>query len=472
MILNTTQHVVTIGTDVTDQWQLSNDVFEGTHRLRQRKIKYLPKLEGESKEAYEMRLKRAVLKNKYKKTLTKAVANLLKNGITTTFAEDNEDGKGTNLKAFLRKTGVRAVKFGISYVLVDTPSFEGEPNTLEKELYSIKPYFSILDNLAVTEIKYSILGSTIELQYFEFKTTLPEYEGELRKVYELFAEGDTKVVQWRIEKEEGEGKERRLLETGIIDIPIIPIVPVYGSDNDDVFVNTPPYLDLAYYNLMHFQATSDAGIAHFVAATPMLFMRDSSSSKRDEKGNVIEDKVNISPWSVIKTSANDSEVSWVETQGSALTQHREWLKHIEEDMDELSMNLNLQAPDATATANNLQAADNQAGIEFVKDELERAARMLIRIVSIFDESIPIGEFEINAVGIGTITPEQIATIETLHGKGLISDEAYVEVINKTLPFDVEYDEDAETETEDNENPNSDPNDEELEEESQDNETEE
>ncbi|CAH7341689.1 conserved hypothetical protein [Vibrio chagasii] len=472
MILNTTQHVVTIGTDVTDQWQLSDDVFEGTHRLRQRKIKYLPKLEGESKEAYEMRLKRAVLKNKYKKTLTKAVANLLKNGITTTFEEENVDGKGTNLKAFLRKTGVRAVKFGISYVLVDTPSFEGEPNALEKELFSIKPYFSILDNLAVTEIKYSILGSTIELQYFEFKTTLPEYEGELRKVYELHADGDSKIVQWRIEKEEGEGKERRLLETGIIDIPIIPIVPVYGSDNDDVFVNTPPYLDLAYYNVMHFQATSDAGIAHFVAATPMLFMRDSSSNKRDEKGNVIEDKVNISPWSVIKTSATDSEVSWVETQGAALTQHREWLKHIEEDMDELSMNLNLQAPDATATANNLQAADNQAGIEFVKDELERAARMLIRIVSIFDESIPVGEFEINAVGIGTITPEQIATIETLHGKGLISDEAYVEVINKTLPFDVEYDEDAETETEDNENPNSGPDDEELEDESQDNETEE
>nr|WP_246847628.1 DUF4055 domain-containing protein [Vibrio crassostreae] len=234
-----------------------------------------------------------------------------------------------------------------------------------------------------------------------------------------------------------------------MDIPKIPIVPVYGSSSESKFINIPPYLDLAYYNILHFQATSDASIAHHVAATPMLFMRDSSTAQRDDKGRVIEEKVTISPWSVIKTSANDSEVSWVETNGAALTQHREWLKHIESDMDELSMNFNLESPDATATANNLHAAENQSGILFIKKELERAVREMTIFSDYFMGETTSNEFEINSVGIGSLSAEQMNDIEKLHDKNLISDEQYVDIINRTLPFELVY-EKQESDTPDNE----------------------
>lgn len=427
-------YTVTISSDITEQWRRSDDVFEGTKRLRSRSDLYLPRLDGESAQAYETRISKAVLKNKYRKTLTKAIGNLLKNGITTDLDTENVDAKGGDLESFVARMGLAAAKFGIGFVLVDAPTFEGdELNALEVELMGFKPYYTLINNLKLTEIKYFIVGSSYELSYFEYRVVLPDLEGDLRKSYTL--NGD--VVVWRIERMT-EGDSRELVDIGVIDASRIPIVPVYGSPSDSKFINKPPYLDLAYYNILHFQATSDASIAHHVAATPMLFMRDSSVAQRDDKGRVIEEKVTISPWSVIKTSANDSEVSWVETQGAALTQHREWLSHIEGDMDELSMNFNLESPDATATANNLHAAENQSGILFIKKELERAVREISAFAAHFMGESVSSEFEINSVGIGSLTPEQMSDVEKLHDKNLISDEQYVDIINRTLPFELKY----------------------------------
>ncbi|ENC6723357.1 DUF4055 domain-containing protein [Vibrio harveyi] len=441
MILNQTLRV-DISSDLVEQWRISDDVVQGTHRMREMAYKYLPRLEGESDNAYDIRIKKAVLKNIYKKTLTKAIGNLLKNGITTDLDTENVDAKGGDLESFVSRVGFNAAKYGIAYVLVDAPRFEGELNLQQMEDMDFSPYFQIINNLKLKDIEYFIHGSSYVLSYFEYQIILPDLEGDIRKSFKLTDEG----VIWRIEKMQ-EGDNREIIDEGIIDVPRIPVVAVYGSEGEYKFINKPPFLDLAYYNILHFQATSDASIAHHVAATPMLFMRDSASPSRDEKGNVVERKVNISPWSVIDTSSVDSEVSWVETNGASLTQHREWLKHIEEDMDELSLNFNLESPDATATANNLHAAENQAGISFIKKELERGVREMHVFANWFMGTADITDFEINAVGIGTLSTEQMQSIDKLHDKGLISDEQYVDIVNRTLPFDIEYEEPEEPEPE-------------------------
>lgn len=428
-------HRVDISSDVVEQWRISDDVVQGTHRLREMAHKYLPRLDGESDKAYNLRVDKAALKNIYKKTLTKAIGNMLKNGITTEVETENVDAKGGDLEGFISRVGFTAAKFGIAYVLIDAPNFEGELNLQQLEEMDFSPYFQIINNLKIKEIEYFIRGSSYILSYIEYQIILPDLEGDIRKSFKLSEDG----VIWRIEKML-DGDSRESIEEGIIDSPRIPIVPVYGSESEYKFINTPPYLDLAYYNILHFQATSDASIAHHVAATPMLFMRDSASSQRDEKGNVVEREVNISPWSVIDTTSPDSEVGWIETNGNSLTQHREWLKHIESDMDELSLNFNLESPDATATANNLHAAENQAGILFIKKELERAVREMYIFVDWFMGTNTPSEFEINSVGIGTLSPEQMQSIDTLHDKRLVSDKQYVDIINRTLPFDIEYEE--------------------------------
>lgn len=437
MILNQPQRV-DISSDLIEQWRISDDVISGTHRLREMAYKYLPRLEGESNNAYEIRIEKAVLKNIYKKTLTKAIGNMLKNGITTELDTENVDAKGGDLESFVSRVGFNAAKYGIAYILVDAPKFEGELNLQQMEDMDFSPYFQIINNLKLKDIEYHIHGSSYVLSYFEYQIILPDLEGDIRKSFKLTDEG----VIWRIEKMQ-EGDRRNIIDEGIIDVPRIPIVPVYGSESEYKFINKPPFLDLAYYNILHFQATSDASIAHHVAATPMLFMRDSSPNERDEKGNVIERKVNISPWSVIDTSSSDSEVSWIETNGASLTQHREWLKHIESDMDELSMNFNLESPDATATANNLHAAENQAGIIFIKKELERGVREMHIFANWFMGTSVGIDFEINSVGVGSLSSEQMQSIDKLHDKGLISDEEYVGIVNRTLPFDIEYQEPVE-----------------------------
>ncbi|WP_210438018.1 hypothetical protein, partial [Vibrio crassostreae] len=59
------------------------------------------------------------------------------------------------------------------------------------------------------------------------------------------------------------------------------------------------------------------------------------------------------------------------------------------------------------------------------------------------------EFEINSVGIGSLSAEQMNDFEKLHDKNLISDEQYVDIINRTLPFELVY-EKQESDTPDNE----------------------
>lgn len=442
MLSQSTAYTVTISSEIEQQWRISNDVFEGTHRMRKAKETYLPKFEEEDQQAYKQRLKKAVLKNVYKKTLTKAVGNLLKNGVTSNFPnEDNVDGKGTTLKAFAAKCGVRAAQQGIAYVIVDAPQGVDEMSLQLAEMFNVEPYFMIVNNLDVTEIKYTFIGSTVVPILFEYRYILPDAEGDIRKVFELVGDKNGYTfVHWRIEKVV-EDDNRQIIEEDYIDIPVLPIVAMYGSDTDDVFVNAPPYLDLAYYNIMHYQATSDAAIAHHVAATPMLLFKGSQATERDAKGNKKTSKVKVSPWQAMSTTDPNADAKWVETSGASLTQHREWLKHIEDDMAELSLNFNLESPDATATANLLQAADNQSGIDFLKNEIERGMYNLITIASLFSSTVSSNpEFEINSIGGDSLTPEQRQAIESLHDKGLISDEQYIEIINKTLPFDIEMDE--------------------------------
>ena len=115
-------------------------------------------------------------------------------------------------------------------------------------------------------------------------------------------------------------------------------------------------------------------------------------------------------------------------------------------MDELSLNFNLESPDATATANLLQANDNQSGIEFLRQEIERGMENLLAIASMFSSNVPDKpKFEINAVGASSLTPEQKETLDKLVDGGFISKKQYVEIINKTLPFDIKFEEQTQDE---------------------------
>ena len=304
MILNqSTSYSVTLSSEVVNEWRMSDDVFDGTARLRKKKETYLPKFDMEEQAAYDARVKKAVLKNVYKKTLTKAVGNMLKNGVTSNFPnEDNVDGKGTTLKGFAGKCGVRAARSGIAYVLVDAPKGVESMNLLEAEMFNVEPYFMIISNTDVTEIKYTFVGSTVVPILFEYRYIMPDMEGDVRKVFELVDNDDgSTYVHWRIEKVVEDGA-RVIIDEDIIDIPVLPLVAMYGSDTDDVFINRPPYLDLAYYNILHYQATSDASIAHHVAATPMLLFKGSQASKRDNKGRKTTEKVKVSPWQAMSST--------------------------------------------------------------------------------------------------------------------------------------------------------------------------
>lgn len=437
MNLNNT-YVAPLGADYTEQWRLSHDVFGGIYELNKNASEYLPKFSNESTSAYNARRKKAVFKPVYKNTITRGAGNLFINGITSNVNEENVDGKGTDLPTFMSEIAVEAFKYGVSYVVVDAPAAPENMTLAEQELLNIRPYFIKLNTRSVSKIHYGFRGSNVILTYFEYEYDLPDNDGKFLKAYSLTPFG----VEWKVFKIVN-GKEE-VHQYGLLPLSTIPVIDIHSQPGDAPFINKPPLYDLARMNILQLNAYSDAAIAHHVHATPMLQIKG-AEPKRNSNGSASDANVKVSPWTGLYFPAGtDNGASYVETSGTSLAQHREWLAKIEKDMDEMSLNFHLESPDATATANNIQAVENESNLVYTKKSLESGFKRAYQVARMFDPSIPEAEIEINASGVQSITDSEMADVKDLYEKGLIGDEQYVEIVARRLSFEIKYEK---TETE-------------------------
>lgn len=308
-------------------WQLPKDLLGGTRAMRAAAETWLPREDKESAPRYEARLKRSILFNGFRDTVNKISARPFAQPTTTDQDDKNVDRMGADLTQFAGNVFKEGLKYGRSHVLVNMPLNGG--NNLATEG---NPYFSLISPLALVDwtIGYDEEGIP--------KLTMIKYmesEDRLRVVNEQ---------EWEMH-EKGEDGEWTRTAGGAHTFGRVPIATFQVSDG--FMTGEPPFEDLAWENLAHWQSNSDHRNILRFARIPMLYRTGFTA---DELAMPVE----FGP-SVVFSSLNpDAKAGFIENTGAAIEVGMKDLDMLEKHMEILGMQpLMRPLVEETATGRNI-----------------------------------------------------------------------------------------------------------------------
>lgn len=362
--------------NLTDSYEIIDDLFKGTKRIRDKGTKYLPKEPKETDTNYSLRLNRAVLKPFLKRTILSAVGKAfikemaLNTDSTMSILLDNCDQTGTSIETFSKDVLINALKYGVTYIMVDYPTVDRTLSLQEEREMGLFPYFVNINPTQLLDIRVSYDTGSARLSYFRFLENVSEVVDNEEKVFnqvkEIFPQ-DNEVV-FNIYRKDDHGNEY-LYSTDTITMPYIPIVPVY-SNKTEPFLGEPLLTDLAYANIEHYQKSSDVDIALHMSAMPMLILSGVEVPVDPTTG--LEQEITISPHSSFNVSEN-GDVKWLELSGTSLKTYMENIKDTEATMSLLGLELtSKRAYQETATGRMLDTVAEMSQLKAVCIDLESA----------------------------------------------------------------------------------------------------
>ena len=240
---------------------LVRDVVAGTRRLRAAGELYLPRFPREMPANHKMRLRTAVLTNVLKDAIENSIGRPFSQPVQLSaeapaavqgWAEDMTLQKHT-LGQFARSAFRSGITDGMVHILAD---YRGVPGafTLKDELDGgARPYFVpiIADRLIACyrETKAGV-PQVIHARIHECEVVRDGYSEALRERIRVIEPG--KVQLW--EAVAGKGWEK--IEDKPYPNESVPLFTFYAGEPEADYVIDPPFLDLAYKNIEHWQLSS------------------------------------------------------------------------------------------------------------------------------------------------------------------------------------------------------------------------
>lgn len=311
--------------------QLVQDVYGGTLRLRECGETYLPRFPLEYRDVWDARRQMAVLVPKFAECVAKLAGLLMGRGVALGDDVPEQlralwetiDAAGTHGDVFVADLLVAALRDGHAFVLVDAPPDAGATR---------RPYWSLrLKNDAVNWRSELRDGQTVLTQItFRETTTEPapgarfaESVAERYRVFTLTPGG----VEWELWRKirERQRVTWTLDASGTLALPAIPVATLY-ADRAGFLVSTPPLLDLALLNLLHYQVRSDYLYQLHLASVALLV------GVGFDEGQTLD--VAASSLTKIKPG---QDLKYVEISGNAANALRDALADIERQIDALSL---------------------------------------------------------------------------------------------------------------------------------------
>lgn len=367
-------------------WQIVNDVRQGTLRLRDTGSRYLPIEPAEDTSDYSIRRSRAIFFNAYERALSGLVGMVFRKepklgaDVPEAIRGREDQGKieglvenidlaGTHWTVFAKEVFTDAVNEGHSFIYVDMPPALPDGATLADERAAERrPYWVKYE--ANQAINWRV-DSRGRLTQITFKECSYEPSGEY---------GEEEVIRYRVLKP-GEWSLYREVTTdrgqttiieeqrGVTSLSEIPVAVIYSRKTGNL-TSKPPLLDLALINLAHFQKYSDYSIYLHICSRPVLWFRGRDKSKKVEA---------IGPYTFFDVADDNGAVGFAETSGSALGAARQDLIDLQEQMAILGLSLLAKkTPNKTATAETLdhvkEESDLATAARSLKDGLEQALR--------------------------------------------------------------------------------------------------
>jgi len=342
-------------------WELINSLMGGTKAMRKKGEKYLPRERKEKMRDWENRRDRSFLLNKFKDAVNKTSSKPFSRPITLQNAEklheqlklieDDADGTGRNLTQFFWACFKNALEKGLTHVLVDFPAIDGQLTLAQERALGVRPRFVHIKAEDLFFWKFDNDDNLVEIRFTE-KGVESSGEHSQKKVERIRV---YKKETWELwEKNEKGAWEKK--EDGTHTFNGVPLTTWY-MDQDGVMTATPPFLELAWTNLTHWQSYSDQRNLLRVARVPIVV---GSGFTKGE----IDDGIEIGATRFIVSENPDAKIEHAEHSGKAIEAGRMDLKDLEEQMDMMALEPFVGKTGApTATAKAIDESKSQSSVQ-------------------------------------------------------------------------------------------------------------
>ena len=306
------------------RWKLIDTLLGGTAAMRAAGHEYLPQEERESAKAYSNRLSRSFLYGGLSDTIEKFVSKPFsrKVGIKSdgempeklAEIEWNADLRGSTLTDFAREMFRDGLSHGLSCLFVDYPKTMREdgstPSAGEEARMGARPYFQHFHSSTVIGARPKIgadgvLVPTV-LRVKETRTEEDDNWGEVEKCY-VRVYTETYTQEWSKLESESDWKPGPKVAHTLGKIPVIP----FYVKRDGFFSALPPFEDLGWMNLWHWQSESDQNHILHWGRFAQLFGSGFSQEEMDKE-------FELGPNRIIRTTNPNARLGYVEPTGAAI----------------------------------------------------------------------------------------------------------------------------------------------------------
>ncbi|MBB76519.1 MAG: hypothetical protein CMJ75_18600 [Planctomycetaceae bacterium] len=385
-----------------EDWELLHDLLGGTRVMRYRREKWLPKEPKEHERNYKIRVERSFLYNGFKDTIKKLTSKPFGRPVTVDGLPEedrfeqmlaNLDHQGSNATQFARDVFKAGATYGVTHLFVDYPKLPENASRADQERVQARPFLRHITAPQLVGWR-SEMGANGEERLIEvrFREVSLEQRGEYgtKRVHKLWVYRPGEYELWESEDESGQyrhdsvnffqspnltksrewtRKEQGTMSFEIDGVPTIPLVTVYFN-REGHMTATPPLMELAWLNLLHWQSMSDQRNILRFARVAQLF--GAGFTKEDMKANE-----SISVNQVWRAKDPQAKLSYVEVSGKGIDAGETDLKRIEDRMEVLGMApLMERTGDQTATGvavnESKSSTDVLAWIQAVEDGMRRA----------------------------------------------------------------------------------------------------
>lgn len=398
----------------SDQLSRVIDVYDGIDTAK----RYLQQYSQEETNEYTDRQDIATLDNFVFRTVESIVNLVFRksvdiSGITNPSAKQwIESIDFTNsINNFAQTVLTNRIKEGYTFILIDTPAYNPDEvtNKAEQDALNIRPYFVNILRSDVISWKQDMYGEYTQIvikEQYEIEDSYTTTTEDQIKVWN----SDGTVEIWRDGQQYGE-----TIETGLDMIPIVKI----GSDL------TPPLYDLAKINITHMNRDSEVsnyariGGAAFLAVFGNLDDDDAPKTLGINKGLKFKDKT-------------DSDVKWIEMQGTNYDMLKDRILYHEDQMDRIAVSFTTESINKTATQVNKESMSGESKVIKYATELEEGLNLSISLMGIYGSDktkLPDSELVVNKdFDSAILTPEMVASYRLDYTTGIISYEKLIEIL--------------------------------------------
>lgn len=440
-------------------WQMVDHLTHGTRAMRAAGKEYLPQEPREPETAYKSRLTRSVLTPLYEDTLRKMVGKIMKQPVileedvpaAISRYEDDIDAGGTDINEWTKRIAFWALNHGVTYILVDSPNVQQVQDREQRPVSradvnagKLRPYAVHIKAPQVIGWKTETIDGQIVLSQVRIMiTTEEDVPGE------EFAQVDVERIHvWEIgrrriyrKQADDNGETDWVLEEdSIVDLPVIPLIPVYG-EHVDFLKGEPPMLEIAHLNVTHWQSDSDQRHILHVARVPILF---GSGLGETERGD-FEIQVGAN---TMTRGPQGSDMKYVEHSGAGIEAGAHDLEVLEQRIAKLGLNMVLKraSGDTTATARALDQSEADSPLGMFARHIEKQIEAMF---DLFGLILNLGDDAGGSVSVYkdfSITlrdGEDIKALAEMRAAGDISQKTYWEELKRRNLLNDDFNADAE-----------------------------